>query len=449
MASDNAIGGQMLLKNFTCDDGTKISYYCPSQVREIPLKQCSIRGYIPSLKPHLPGEVWNYESQLERNFLYLLDHDPNCIDLQTQPCQIEYLTKNNKKVKATPDIWAIFQDGTQMLFEVKPATKLKTLEKDENWQRKIRAIVQYCKDLHLNWSYQIVTDRHIQCIRLNNIKDLLGAAKHYSPAKINFDLGHFNSAVNSILQKRTVKFRPLVEHLEQILLLHRNEIISILKYKIYFCHLHMNWDAELEKTNISRRLNHPIIPIYQLPESNTKINDIFLNESPEEKIVIYSEQAMQKFQNKMDLLAPIIKQFGKSAKKSQISDLCKAKHYPFYSVYRWYLTWKKEGQDGLYPKPTKFHKTCHLKNKLASKILKSFIIEWNMGEWQTYVQAYKDYVIECLKLNISKQEIPSLQTFRNWIRKLPAVEQRGKFRPKHQKYIKKAYRSTYQKNIQK
>jgi hypothetical protein len=81
---------QMTLKRFISDQGIEIIYYKPSQVRKIPLKQGSIRGYIPSLKPNLKGAVLNYESQLERDFLYLLDHDPNCIDLQTQPCHVFY-----------------------------------------------------------------------------------------------------------------------------------------------------------------------------------------------------------------------------------------------------------------------------------------------------------------------------------------------------------------------
>ena len=44
-------------------------------------------------------------------------------------------------MKATPDVWAIFQDGRQYLFEVKPEKKLRDLEKDENWQLKTKAII--------------------------------------------------------------------------------------------------------------------------------------------------------------------------------------------------------------------------------------------------------------------------------------------------------------------
>ncbi|MHA1673722.1 MAG: hypothetical protein ACTSYI_08835 [Promethearchaeota archaeon] len=133
MNKDKIEASQMILKNFVDDMGKQITYYRPSQVREIPLKQGSIRGYIPSLKPNLRGCVWNYESQLERDFLYLLDHDYNCIDLQTQPCHISYTTKKGAIVNATPDVWAIFRDGRQFLFEVKKNQKKKKKKKNQLW----------------------------------------------------------------------------------------------------------------------------------------------------------------------------------------------------------------------------------------------------------------------------------------------------------------------------
>ena len=88
MKIDEIEASQMNQKRFMSGEGVEITYYKPSQVREIPLKQRSVRGYIPSLKPNMKGNVLNYESQLERDFLYLLDHDPNCIDIQIQPCHV-------------------------------------------------------------------------------------------------------------------------------------------------------------------------------------------------------------------------------------------------------------------------------------------------------------------------------------------------------------------------
>ena len=59
-AKSNQLNGNLQLKSYQDGGGNKLSYYKPSQVRKIPLKTGSLRGYIPSLKKHLMGEVWNY-----------------------------------------------------------------------------------------------------------------------------------------------------------------------------------------------------------------------------------------------------------------------------------------------------------------------------------------------------------------------------------------------------
>ena len=87
---------------------THVNYTRPSQVREIPLSSRSNRGFIPSLNPHRKGLILDYESVLEHDFLLLLDHDPNCYDLQPQPFEITYRTKTGRDAKVFPDCWAIF-----------------------------------------------------------------------------------------------------------------------------------------------------------------------------------------------------------------------------------------------------------------------------------------------------------------------------------------------------
>ncbi|MFX1293599.1 MAG: hypothetical protein ACFFD2_01885 [Promethearchaeota archaeon] len=63
------------------------TYLRPSHAREIPLKAKSNRSFMPSLKSHIERLILSkklileYESQLEHDFLLLLDQDPNCIDL--------------------------------------------------------------------------------------------------------------------------------------------------------------------------------------------------------------------------------------------------------------------------------------------------------------------------------------------------------------------------------
>lgn len=112
-------------------------YFRPSQARKIPFKATSNREFIPSLKTHLKGLILEYESQLERDFLYLLDHDPNCFDLQPQPAKISYINRKCKKITIFPDCWAIFTNEREFLFEIKSEAQLKKLLEDENWELRL------------------------------------------------------------------------------------------------------------------------------------------------------------------------------------------------------------------------------------------------------------------------------------------------------------------------
>ena len=161
----------------------KYAYYRPIQARKIPLKYRSNRGFMPSLKPYLNNLVLEYESVLERDFLILLDHDPNCVDLQPQPVAIPYTTVKGKEVILYPDCWAYFINGREFLFEIKSEHEYSKLIEDENWNLRIKAIQEYCKKK--GWTYQVITELKINCVRLNIIKDLIIGAKHYSPTKIN------------------------------------------------------------------------------------------------------------------------------------------------------------------------------------------------------------------------------------------------------------------------
>ncbi len=76
--------------------------------------------------------------------------------------------------------------------------------------------------------------------------------------------------------------------------------------------------------------------------------------------------------------------------------------------------------------------------------MKNFITDWNRGEWQSIEAAYEEYRTICLHRGLNSKQIPCIQTLRNWIKKLPAVEQRGKFKPSRQKYIKKGLAGTYE-----
>lgn len=150
-------------------NGKRHTYIRPSQARDIPMKSGSNRGYMPSQKDHLERElgrkvVLESESLLEHDNLLLLDQDGHCIDLQPQPVELEYTSASGNVVKFYPDCWAIFDDGREFLFDVKRDAEWQKKLGEEKWKLRQEATREFCKKV--GWTYQIVTEKKIRCVRL-------------------------------------------------------------------------------------------------------------------------------------------------------------------------------------------------------------------------------------------------------------------------------------------
>ncbi|HME50653.1 MAG TPA: TnsA endonuclease N-terminal domain-containing protein [Candidatus Lokiarchaeia archaeon] len=419
-------------------NGKEFKYLRPIQVRTIPLTYGSNRGVMPSLK--LEGVSIEYESQLERDFYYIIDHDPNCVDFQPQPWELTYINKAGKECTIVPDCWAIFKDGTQFLIEIKPEEKYRKLLEDENWNLKVKAIEDLCKKM--SWRYQIITDKKIKCVRLDNIKNLLNAAKHFSPVKIWKDISSFNSQLEQFLKDSPERFLDIVDFLTPIVCLERAEVISLLKYKIYNFQLFINWNVPLEIAEISLHGEYPL-PTYMLPESNQYGNnggDDLSSDILQDEQFVGNEKDREVFEERINLITPIVNKFGKKAPKSDIKKYCDENKQSFARVYRWYLNFKKNGQDALYSKKNRRHAKSHIKDRRVEELLQGAIAEWNTEEWRQIKPAYIDFCNKCKDLGL----VPiSDETFRRWIRRLPAVERKGKYKPKTQIFIDRGLKATY------
>nr|MDO8115683.1 TnsA endonuclease N-terminal domain-containing protein [Candidatus Sigynarchaeota archaeon] len=326
-------------------DGDRYEYLRPVQVRTIPLTYGSNRGIMPSLK--LGGMPMEYESQLERDFYRILDHDPNCIDFQPQPWKLVYTDKNGKKRNFYPDCWAIFKDGKQYLFDIKIEKRYKKLAIDENWKLHIKALQEFCKKM--GWHYQVMTDRKINSVRLDNIKDLLNAAKHFSPAKVNKDIGKFDEHLNKLLSEVPMKFGEIVQYLSPLVPLEISEVISLLKYRIYYFHLFIDWNIPLVETDISLQKEYPV-PTYALVETDLPDrSDRQVIEEPREKIPIYDQKAQDEFNARWELVSPVINRFGKTGKRSDVESLAGEINGQPAKTYRWYRKWVSGGKVVLYP----------------------------------------------------------------------------------------------------
>ncbi len=145
-------------------NGLEFSYARPSQVRDIPRKEVSNWGYMPSLKKILKGYIWNYESTLERDFYTLLDQDLTCIDFQPQPFELEYTNKKGRVFKFYPDCWAIFLDKAgilrQFLFDVKTEHNWRNAMKKPKYQLRQEVIDRFC--LQQGYTYQVITEKRIR-----------------------------------------------------------------------------------------------------------------------------------------------------------------------------------------------------------------------------------------------------------------------------------------------
>jgi len=196
-----------------------------------------------------------------------------------------------------------------------------------------------------------MTEKKIRCVRLNNIKDLLASAKHYAPVNIKKNIGQFDMHLKKFLKESPQKFNLLVRLMQPFVPIALEEIISLVKYKIYFQQVYIDWDIPLEKNVII--LNEKILnPLYELPEiHSTTENDIISTELTEEgKSTIISNEDKKIYEERLELITPLINTFGNEGKRGKIEDFCQKNDLPFGRTYRWYLKWKKEGNGSLIPK---------------------------------------------------------------------------------------------------
>lgn len=270
----------------------------PKLTRKIDLTSRSNRGLLPSLKE--PNNIINYESQLEHDFYLLLDHDPHCLEIISQPrLNWTYNPVRGSTEEIIPDTWALFKTGQIYIFEIKTESQLKKLtsgfleeklkspnikernihRERKNWQLKQQAIRMYCRDF--GYKYMIFTEKRIRSPRLDNIKDLLKDGKHWpiekirlfnpkfvSPKKLFTNIGRIliqdpNITVKELTNQLTINYEN--QHSFEVLL-------AILKHHIYHGRISIDWNAPfvesiLTITGKEFAFTDQLVPTYQISES--------------------------------------------------------------------------------------------------------------------------------------------------------------------------------------
>ena len=117
-------------------------------------------GKFASLK--MKRVIW-WESQLERDYIYLLEFDADVVSYDEQPLRIEYYL-NGKKHRYTPD-FLVRKGNKRIIVEVK--------QEEEALKEKNQSLFRIISDIcALNgYEFNVVTDTMIRVQpRLNNIK---------------------------------------------------------------------------------------------------------------------------------------------------------------------------------------------------------------------------------------------------------------------------------------
>jgi hypothetical protein len=142
-------------------------------VRKVNNHRGSAAGRFPSIKMK---RMIAFESLLERDFIYLLDYDPDIGWFEEQPLTIEYVY-DHKILHYTPDFHVIdfnpaYPEGQNVLVECKPE---RFVETDEN-RRKFAAAQAWCSAQ--GWQFRTATEQQIRSgYRLQNIQLLTQYAR--------------------------------------------------------------------------------------------------------------------------------------------------------------------------------------------------------------------------------------------------------------------------------
>ncbi|MBL7841937.1 MAG: TnsA endonuclease N-terminal domain-containing protein [Cyclobacteriaceae bacterium] len=133
-------------------------------VRKVRSNGRTIVGYMSS---STNGRIIQHESNLEKDFIYMLKFDPNVVferDVHDQPVRISYSEKEKKK-SYVPDFLVKYSDGSQVLFEVKYRDYLEKNAKE--LKPKFTAARKYAKEQGMK--FQVITDAEIRTLYLKSI----------------------------------------------------------------------------------------------------------------------------------------------------------------------------------------------------------------------------------------------------------------------------------------
>jgi hypothetical protein len=141
-------------------------------VRTVPKNYRSLTGLVPNTRTQ---SMTAFESSLERDFLLLLDFDPDVEFYEEQPVKITYHDDRGRRRTYTPDVFVRYrtdrlpaQHTQPHLCEVKYRDDLR-----HHWAEyrpKFRVAQRYARQR--GWRFRVVTEKHVRTPYLENVKFL-------------------------------------------------------------------------------------------------------------------------------------------------------------------------------------------------------------------------------------------------------------------------------------
>jgi len=399
------------------------------KVRRIKIQQFSDRGTIFTTKNLSEGFV-EFESLLEEGLYLLLDHDPHCIDLESQPVKIPHPKK--KRSYFVPDTWAKFRDGKQFIFDVKHQDYFASLkndpEKAENWNLRAECVKDFCERNGL--FYELVTDDEIWSVRYENVNFFR------KNKRIPELLTRIKQKIEEILFYKNEASRiDLAIQISKEFKLDVKQVIPVIDHLIYFDYFFLDFQRRItDNTILSIKSNSEskIIPLYlcfseikrkKVTQTKTDLSSFKIdstdpnNNSVSRREFLALPEHFQKEILKRIKLLEIFKLEDLNTKK--IKAFAKENKIGYTTLYRWKKRFEQLGWRGLIPNYEKAGRKKGFSKELEDLIQKVIEEKYLVDIQPSIKGCYRFLEIECKKGGLTP---PHYDTFRHRVQDISSIK---------------------------
>lgn len=167
--------------------------------RNINLSDISLTGIVSSVKNN---SIIEFESSLEKDFIYLLEYDIKVVKYYEQPIKIYFEDKGNA-VYYVPDFYVEYKNGKKELIEIKYKKDL--IENNRTYKNKFLAASEFCQANNIE--FKILDEASIRTEKLFNAKFLF----HFQKPQLTIPSGDFNILYDCLKKEGKIPINELIE----------------------------------------------------------------------------------------------------------------------------------------------------------------------------------------------------------------------------------------------